>query len=61
MKRSNPLFFFAFIFLFFGVFGLYRFSHNVRSVDAVGLFSSGVACGAAVVGFIAALRARIKA
>ena len=61
MERSRPLFFFVFIFFFFGVGGLFRFSRDVRSVDAVGLFSSGVACGAAVVGFIAARRARIKA
>jgi hypothetical protein len=59
-KTPNPVWF-ACMFLFFGSIGVARFSQNVRSVDAVGLFASGMACGAAVFGFIGALRARIKA
>jgi hypothetical protein len=47
-----------FILLLFGLLGLYRFSHGVRSVDAVGLFASGAACGAAFVGLVRALRGK---
>jgi hypothetical protein len=61
MERLNPIFFIG-IFVFFGSVGLSRFSSaQVRTVDAVGLFASGMGCGAAVFGFITALRARTKA
>lgn len=61
MERLKPLLPFVVIFFFFGVGGLFRFSQHVRTVDAVGLFGSGMASGAAVFGFITALRARMKA
>jgi hypothetical protein len=61
MERLKPLFFVG-IFIFFGSVGLSRFSSaQVRTVDAIGLFASGMACGAAVFGFITALRARTRA
>jgi hypothetical protein len=40
---------------------LFHFSQNVRSVDVVGLSGGGAACGAALFGFIFALRTRNKA
>ena len=40
---------------------LFHLSQNVRVVDVVGLSGGGAACGAALFGFIFALRARNKA
>jgi len=60
MKTSKPLFPFVFILFLLGLGGLIRFSQNVRSVDVVGLFFSGAACGAAAAALIMALRARTK-
>jgi hypothetical protein len=58
VKRFNYLFFVG-LFLFFGAIGLNRFaSDQVRFVDALGLFASGMGCGASLCGFIIALRAR---
>ena len=55
MKRFKPLLFVG-MFIFFGSFGLSRFSSaQVRTVDALGLFASGMGCGAAVFGFVFAL------
>lgn len=45
-----------FIFFFIGVLGFFRFSSEARTVDAVGLFASGAACGAALVGLVFALK-----
>lgn len=60
MERRKPLFFVG-IFIFFASIGLSRFSAaQVRPVDAVGLFASGMGCGAALFGFITALKARSK-
>ena len=60
MERRKPLFFVG-IFIFFGSMGLARFdSAQVRTVDAVGLFASGMGCGAALFGFVHALRAKSK-
>ena len=60
MERKKPLFF-AGLFIFFVSMGLARFdSAHVRPVDAVGLFGSGMGCGAAVFGFVHTLRARSK-
>lgn len=56
MKTSKPLFLFVFILFLLALGGLFRFSQNVRSVDVVGLFFSGAACGAAVAALIMALR-----
>lgn len=61
MERRKPLFFVG-IFVFFATIGLSRFSSmQVRAVDAVGLYASGMGCGAALFGFITALKARTKA
>ena len=40
---------------------LYHFAQNVRTVDVVGISGGGAACGAALFGFIFALRARKQA
>lgn len=58
--RGKPLAMFGFVILFIGILGFLRFSQNARSVDAVGLFTSGFACGAAVVGLIVTLRGKSK-
>jgi hypothetical protein len=39
---------------------LFHLSHDVRLVDVVGLSGGGAACGAAIFGFIYALRTRDK-
>jgi hypothetical protein len=60
MERFRPLLFVG-LFLLFGSIGLSRFSSaQVRPVDALGLFASGMGCGAAVVGFVVALTAGMK-
>jgi hypothetical protein len=38
----------------FGAVGLLRFSHGVRTVDALGLFASGATFGAALAGVLGA-------
>ncbi len=48
----------VFIFFFLGVLGFYRYSFEARMVDAVGLFTSGVCCGAALVGLVFAFRGK---
>lgn len=49
-NKRNP----ALIILFlFSLLGLWQFSHNIRSVDIVGLFASGALAGAAITGFFA--------
>jgi hypothetical protein len=68
MERKKPnLAVFALLFTF-GVGALFRFAgnlyhfaQNVRTVDVVGVSGGGAACGAALFGFIAALRTRNKA
>lgn len=55
MNSRHPVFFFVVVFVAF-VGGLWYFSDGVRSVDVVGLFASGVACGAAFVGLIMSVR-----
>ena len=61
MERFKPIFFVG-MFVFFGAVGLSRFSSaQVRTVDALGLFASGMGCGATMFGFITAFRARMKA
>lgn len=68
MERSGPNLAVMAMIFFIGVTSLFRFSHNlfhfspnVRMVDVVGLSGGGAACGAALFGFIFALRARNKA
>jgi hypothetical protein len=60
MERSKPNLAVMALVFFIGVMNLFHFSQNVRIVDAVGLSGGGAACGAAMVGFIFALRARNK-
>ena len=67
MERSRPNLVVLAMLFFFGVGSLFRFSQNllhfsqnVRIVDIVGLSGGGAACGAALFGFIFALRARIR-
>jgi hypothetical protein len=60
MERSKPNPAVLILIFFVGVSSLFRFSQNVRIVDVVGLAGGGAACGAAMFGFISALRARIK-
>jgi hypothetical protein len=60
MGRFKALIFVA-LFVLFGSVGLSRFSSaQVRTVDALGLFASGMGCGAALCGFIIALTGRMK-
>jgi hypothetical protein len=59
--RVKPLVPFVFIFFLIGFLGLFQFSRNVRSVDAVGLFFSGFACGAAVVALVKAFSGKSRA
>jgi hypothetical protein len=68
MERSRPNLAVMALLFFIGVSSLFRFSQNlfhfsqnVRIVDVVGLSGGGAACGAAMFGFIFALRARNKA
>lgn len=57
-KSWPPLLFVAF---FIGALGLYKFSRDVRSVDVLGLFASGFACGAAFVGLVRLFKGSRKA
>ena len=55
MGRFKPLLFVG-VLLFFGSVALSRFSSaQVRAVDALGLFASGMGCGAALCGLVIAL------
>ncbi len=55
MGRFRPLFFVGLL-LFFGAIALNRFSSDwVRTVDGIGLFASGMGCGAALCGLVIAL------
>jgi membrane-associated PAP2 superfamily phosphatase len=65
MERSQPNLAVMAMVFFIGVGTLIRFSQhlfqvsqNVRLVDVVGLSGGGAACGAALFGFIFALRGR---
>ncbi|HET6632427.1 MAG TPA: hypothetical protein VFG73_06950 [Rhodanobacteraceae bacterium] len=57
MNSRNALFFLV-IAVLFGLGGLWYFAGGVRSVDVVGLFGCGAACGAALAGFVTNLRMR---
>lgn len=61
MERSKPNFAVLALLFVIGVSTLLHFSHNVRIVDVVGLSGGGAACGAAMFGFIFALKTRNKA
>lgn len=65
MERSRPNPASLLLLVLVGIGSLLRFSHNlfqysqnVRMVDVVGLSGGGAACGAALFGFIYALRTR---
>ena len=60
MERSTPNLAVLAILFIIGVGSLARFSHNVRTVDVVGLAGGGAACGAALFGLIWALRTKPK-
>ena len=57
LRRLLPLTGLLFI---LGVSGLFRFSHNVRSVDVVGLSGSGFALGVGFALLVLGLAGRIK-
>jgi hypothetical protein len=68
MERARPNLAVMAMIFFIGLSSVFRFSHNlfqfsqnVRMVDIVGLSGGGAACGAALFGFIFALRTRTKA
>ena len=48
------------IMIIFGLIGLTQFSENVRTVQVLGLFASGMAVGVALAGFLLALRSKQK-
>jgi len=61
MERLRPIFYVG-VFIFFASIGLSRGSSaQVRTVDALGLWASGMGCGVAAFGFVAALRRTMKA
>lgn len=60
MERSKPNLVVMALLFFIGAMSLFHFAQNVRNVDAVGLSGGGAACGAALFGFIFALRTRNK-
>jgi hypothetical protein len=68
MERAKPHLGVLALLSFIGVSNLFHFSQNlfhlsqnVRIVDVVGLSGGGAACGAALFGFIFAIRTRNKA
>ena len=68
MKSSKPSPAALAMLLIIGVAGLFRFcqnmyqfSQNVSTVDVVGLYGGGAACGAATFGFIYSLMSKTKA
>lgn len=48
-NKRMPVFFVLFL---FSLAGLWQFSKEVRSVDVVGLYASGILLGAAITGLI---------
>ena len=60
MERLKPNLAVMVMLFCIGVIGVIRFSQNVRAVDVVGLSGGGAACGAAMFGFIFALRSKNK-
>lgn len=58
MERSKPNLAVLAMMVILGVGAIVRFSQNVRSVDVVGLAGGGAACGAALIGFIWALKTK---
>ncbi len=48
----------GFVLFVLGATGLFRFSQDVRTVDVIGLFASGMVCGAALVGIVFALKGK---
>jgi hypothetical protein len=52
MKNSKAIYIIAFTFFSLGMIGLFRFSEDMRTVNIVGLFFSGVLSGSALVSLI---------
>jgi hypothetical protein len=52
MKNSKTIYIIAFTFFALSMIGLFRFSEDVRTVNIVGLFFSGVLSGSALVSLI---------
>ena len=59
MSRKNwsPI---LFVLFFISALSLYKFSHNVRSVDVLGLFAGGFSCGVAFAWLVGVLRGNKK-
>lgn len=58
--KQKRLGLFVVILVVIGIGGLLRFSGNVRAVDSVGLFGSGLVCGVALMNIISIRRNKIK-
>ena len=58
--RSIPSLGGAALLFVIGASSVFRFSHDVRAVDVLGLSGGGAACGAALFGIIFALLARSR-
>ena len=56
MKPKNPIV--PLPILIFSLLGLWRFSEDVRAVNVVGLYASGVAAGATLVWLVIYLRSK---
>jgi hypothetical protein len=52
MKNSKTIYIITFTFFSLSMVGLFRFSEDVRTVNIVGLFFSGVLSGAALASLI---------
>ena len=60
MEQSKPNFAVLVLLVLFGVGSIARFSSDVRPVQVVGISGGGAACGAALFGFVFALKSRRK-
>ena len=60
MERVKHLLPLAVLLVIIGTNGLFRFSHNVRSVDAVGLSGSGFSLGVAFALLVLGFAGKIK-
>ena len=61
MERTKPDLAILAMLVIIGVGAILRFSQDVRSVAVVGIAGGGAACGAALLGFIWALKTKRKA
>ena len=58
MERARPSLAVMAMLFVLGIGSLVHFSHDIRTVDVVGLSGGGAACGAALFGFIFSVRTR---